>query len=320
MGRMRNVACVLSLLLLPACGDMLANGATLDRPRVLGVRVDVEGDPTRAAPGPGETTTLRWLVASPDALLWSGAVTACLAAPSQTGAPSCAGEPFAVAPSGAPSLEPAMTFTMPDAPAFEGSTGDVLLLGVLCAGAVPTLEGCGADAAEEEVVTFRFGADLGLAPPNHHPSIADEAFTYDGRPWAAPPADLPATGCASRPDDDALPRATWRPEEEDVDGPPIVMTTQPSDREPYLELVFGETPMMVESREELTVSMIVSAGTLPRRQTVIFDDEALDVSIPWTHPPLDEVPADGLTVELIAVARDGRGGMDWTRRVLCLVP
>ena len=315
--KIRKLICVLALLALPACGDMLENGGRLDRPRVLGVRVDVEGDPTRASPAPGETATLRWLVASADDVPWSGAVTACIGAPTQTGFPSCAGEPFAVAPSPIPSLEPAMTITLPSAEAFAGSTGDVLLLGVFCAGGAPTLDGCDEASVEEELVTFTFPASLGDAPPNHHPSIADEAFAYDGRAWAAPPDDLPATGCAGRADEDAFPHATWRNEDE---APELSMTTHTDDREPYLELVFGETPMQVESREELTVSIVVSAGTLPRRQTVIFDDASLDVTIPWTHPSLDEVPADGLTVELIAVARDGRGGMDWTRRALCLLP
>jgi hypothetical protein len=296
---------------------MLENGARLERPRVLGVRVELAADPTRASPAPEETATLRWLVASPEDLEWSGAIAACLAAPTQTGVPRCAGEPFAFAQSTEPSLEPTMAITLPPAAAFEGSTGQVLLLGSLCAGGTPTLEGCDEDATDGEVVFFDFPASLGDAPPNRHPSIADETFTYDERAWASPPLDVPSVGCAARPDDDALPHVPWRAEE---DAPIVAMTTRPEDREPYLELVFGEaTPTLVESREELTVALVIGAGELPRRQTVIFDDAALDVTIPWTHPPREEVPADGLTVELIAIARDGRGGMDWTRRALCLV-
>ncbi len=315
---MRKWCCVLSLLLLPACGDMLENGGRLERPRVLGVRVEIASDPTRASPAPEETATLRWLVASPDDLAWSGAITACLGAPTKTGVPRCAGEPFAFAQTAAPSLEPTMAITLPPAAVFEGSTGQVLLLGALCAGGTPSLEGCDEAATDGEVVIFGFPASLGAEPPNRHPSIADEAFAIDERAWAPPPAELPATACASRPDDDALPHVGWRAEE---DAPSLTVTTRPDDREPYLELVFGEeTPTLVESREELTIALVIGAGELPRGQTVIFDDAALDVTIPWTPPPREEIPADGLTVELIAVARDGRGGMDWTRRALCLVP
>lgn len=308
----------LLLLLLPACGDPLESGSLLDRARLLGVRVEIDGDPTRASPAPGETANLRWFVASPDDSLWSGAVTACAGAPNQTGFPSCVGEPFGVSPSGAPSLEPVTTLTLPGVDAFAGGTGDVLLLGVFCANGLPTVDGCSEGTTVSEIVTFTFPASLGVDPPNHHPSIADEAWSYDEMPWDPPPADVPATGCASAPSDASFPHVVWREED---DPPRIGITTHPDDREPYLELVF--TDMMatrVEAREELSIAHVATAGRYSRPQTDIFSDERLDVDVPWAHPPRDEVPADGLTVEMIAVMRDGRGGMDWTRRALCLMP
>ena len=78
--------------------------------------------------------------------------------------------------------------------------------------------------------------------------------------------------------------------------------------------------LVPESREELTMTHVVGAGRLARARTVILDDARRDAEIRWVHPPVEDVPADGLTVELLVVARDGRGGTDWTRRALCLVP
>ena len=40
---MRKLVCVLLLLGLPACGDMLETGARIERPRVLGVRAELPG-------------------------------------------------------------------------------------------------------------------------------------------------------------------------------------------------------------------------------------------------------------------------------------
>ncbi|MBX3271488.1 MAG: hypothetical protein KF729_14580 [Sandaracinaceae bacterium] len=311
---------VLSLLLLglPACGDMLPNGATLERPRVLGARLEVEGDPGRAWPAPGETATLRWLVAAPEpAPAWTGAITACIARPNQTGLPSCAGEPFATAVTGAPSLEPVLSFALPAAEAFEGTTGELLVAGILCAGGALGPDGCSADALDRETVILSLSTDRGAQPANRHPRLDDEEAFYDERPWAPPPSELPRAGCASAADVDAFPRVPWRDED---DAPTLRITTSPDDREAYLELVFGEMPTLVESREELTMTHVVGAGRLARARTVILDDARRDAEIRWVHPPVEDVPADGLTVELLVVARDGRGGTDWTRRALCLVP
>ncbi len=314
---MRRAAAAVLCLALSACAGDLESGSLLDRPRVLGVRVDVEGAPGRAAPAPGETFSLSWLVASPDDVSWTGAMRVCLAAPNQIGFAGCAGEPFFMGATGLPSLEPSITVTSPGPEAFSGLPGDLLVLGIFCAGGLPTADGCSEDSAEAEIVTFRFPADLGLQPANQHPSIVDETFTYDEAPWDAPPAALPATGCASTPDSPSFPHVAWASED---DAPQIGLTTQTDDREPYLEFVFGETLMRVESREELSVAHLATAGWIARPETIVFADETPNVDVPWRHPDRAEVPGDGLTVEFIFVMRDGRGGMDWTRRALCLLP
>lgn len=312
--------CLLALLLaLPACGEDLENGAFLERPRVLGARIEVADDPARAWPAPDETVDLRWLVASPDDTSWSGAFAACIAEPNQTGVPGCAGEPFAVAQTGAPTLDPVVQLTLPGAEAFEGTTGELLVLGVLCAGGMPTLErDCGEDARVTETVLFGVRVALGDAT-NDHPTISDETFTVDGEPWDPPPDPLPESGCASLEPTAALPRVAWRDGEEDPIR--VGVTTQPDDREEYLELVFGEEePQRVEAREELTFSHIATFGRFQRLQTVVFDEASMLVDVPYQPPARDDVPADGQTVEMIFVVRDGRGGADWTSRALCLTP
>jgi len=312
-----RAAAVAFVLLLAACGGELESGSLLERPRVLGVRVEVDGAPERAAPAPGETIALRWLVASPDDVAWTAAMSVCVAAPSQLGFAACAGEPFATGVTMGPTLEPTVSMTLPGPEAFVGTPGDLLVLGIFCAGGVPTMEGCSAESADSEIVTFSFPADLGEQPPNLHPSIVDETFSYDDTLWSAPPTDLPSSNCAAQADEPGLPHVRWRAED---DEPRIGITTKVEDRDAYVELVFGETLMMVDSREELTIAHIASAGRIARLETAIFDDASLDVDVPWRHPEQAEIPADGLTVEFIFVMRDGRGGMDWTHRALCLLP
>jgi hypothetical protein len=68
------------------------------------------------------------------------------------------------------------------------------------------------------------------------------------------------------------------------------------------------------------VTHVATAGLFSRLQTEVFDDDAPDPEVIWRHPDADEVPEDGLTVRFWFVVRDGRGGMDWVERAVCVVP
>jgi len=298
----KKLACLLcQLLCLSACGEDLPSGALLERPRVLGVRVEVEGEPQRAAPRAGETFELRWLLAAPEPVEWSAALVLCGAAPNQTGVPSCAGAPFATLATDAPTATPTFTARVPD-PAPE----QIVLIGTLTA-----------EAHEPETVLFVFPVAAQDDPPNQHPTLGDERITIDDRPWNVPETPPPSTGCASAPDTDAFPHVAARDEE----SPSLVeLSIAPEDREPYREIVFGEGPTVVDAREEITVSHIASGGRLARLQSIVFDDDASRVRVEWQHPSSDTLPNDGLTVSFIFVARDGRGGMDWVERSLCVTP
>ena len=78
--------------------------------------------------------------------------------------------------------------------------------------------------------------------------------------------------------------------------------------------------MLVDSREDLTITHLATAGEFARLTTIVFDDDAPDPEVEWVHPEADDVPADGLTVRFIFTVRDGRAGMDWVERAACVVP
>lgn len=75
------------------------------------------------------------------------------------------------------------------------------------------------------------------------------------------------------------------------------------------------------AREPLRLSFFASAGELPRQFAVVEaadPAETSEVTMAWTPPPVEEVPPEGLTVRIVIVARDLRGGVDFTSRTLCV--
>ena len=317
-------ATLLGATQLGGCIDDLPSGVLVERPRVLGVRVTIAGSPENAQPRAGEEVTLAWLTVPPEEG-WSHALTACVGAPSNQGIPICEGEPFAVGLSPAPEMGPAWTFTVP-----EDAAGTLLIAGVLCANGSPALpaEGemlptCEGEGATRELVTFsvRIG---GPGPINQHPEWDEDAFLFEGEPWAEPPTDLGETGCAGRSD---LPQvARRRPDEEGVAPEPTEFGfhTRPGDREPFQAFVLADPPMLQDRIEELSITHVATAGRMARLKTDVFDEETEAAStVPWIHPDdevLPEVPTDGQTVRVWWVIRDGRGGMAMTERDFCLVP
>jgi hypothetical protein len=132
---------------------------------------------------------------------------------------------------------------------------------------------------------------------NHSPSLAAAAFTVDGQPW--PPGD----GCA-------LKIAA------DTKVHPIAMALA-GQRETYTSTANAEgTPE--PRRETIQLSHFATGGKLPRQLSFIDDErDPSDVSVDWTPPTAEEMPAGGL-VRFFFVARDLRGGLDWQTRSLCL--
>ena len=166
------------------------------------------------------------------------------------------------------------------------------------------------------------GSATAEASATRHPSLSDERFTSDEMPWDAPPASLPTDGCASAAGSPSLPTVALRvvPEGEDEVPSRVGFSTEAADRETFMELVYRDAPVLEERREELVVTHVATAGRFVRLTTEVFDDEQLVRDVPWRHPDPEEVPADGLLVRFVFIAREDRGGMDRVDRAFCLVP
>jgi len=277
------------LILLAGCGDPLTPPWLIDKPRVLGARVEAAAEPERAWLRPGEGATVKWLVAAPEgapALRWAFAL--CL----PDAHDGCAMLLETMTGDGAPTL----SFTMPP-PEALGAASKLMLAGVFCAGGAPALvmgaPGC-EGMATPTVVTLPVLLDRGES--NHSPSLAAAALTVDGQPW--PPGD----GCALRVAADGK-------------AHPVVLSLA-GQRETYQSTANAEgTP--VARREALQISHFSTGGKLPRQLSFLDDDrDPSDLSVDWTPPPATELPPG--PVRFFFVARDLRGGVDWQTRSLCV--
>src|SRR4051794_18759907 len=78
------------------CDDSLKSISLIEETRVLGARIEVEADPLRASPQPGEQASLRFFVVSADgAPNVSYALSVCAVHWTSIGFPPCASAPFA---------------------------------------------------------------------------------------------------------------------------------------------------------------------------------------------------------------------------------
>nr|MDQ3036386.1 hypothetical protein [Myxococcota bacterium] len=185
---MSRRAIVLAMLWIVGCGSLPAP-SIITRTRIVGARVTIEGDPSRAWPLPGERVTLSYLVlradpSEPLVTSWS----ACVAGPAVSGIPTCAGDALAAVPAGPPSVEPPMfVIDVPDAATLGRSLGVLTLLASCAGGGSPVLDeashdvACDAEPAgrgELSTFTIRVAPDLALA--NRHPSIAGETYALVG--------------------------------------------------------------------------------------------------------------------------------------------
>lgn len=287
---------LLLCLLLVGCDDPLAYPQDIDRLRVLGARASVEGDASRAWPEPGETVSLEWLVAAPEpepATGWH--FEACPSEAASRGTPVCAGPVFASAAAPAPSTAPPrFDFTLP-AVASER----VLVHGLVCRDA--TVESLVAECpGEHERVMF----EVVVGAPdrqNRNPTLGDTPILLGGKPWpAATPAELAAPCTAAD-----LTAASGEKLELGVE-------LDASDRD-----AVDDDSELTPPFEPLLFSHFATHGRLSRPLSVVEGDASeLSLSVPWRAPK----DAAGERVRFYFVIRDGRGGVDWSTRTLCLLP
>lgn len=279
------------LLAASACTSSLDPATLIARDRVIGAKVTVDTDPSRAWPAPGEDATITWLTASPgDTPDFSWTLAACPAA-TTTDLPICDGPVFAHAESRGP--VPMLAMKIPT----DMEARSIVILGAICASGSPVIDpqnfvaSCDDDSHADLVSQHVFLAHGGET--NHHPDLAGASFVLDGAPWEA--GDCPEIAAGA----DTM-----------VLGAEVAATA----RETF-------TLDGVAWREELQLSPFATAGEIDRRYAYIEADDdrpASLVAVEWTAPGADEVPADGLRVTFNFVVRDMRGGVDAATRTLCV--
>lgn len=336
----------LSLLcLLIACGDSFVPAWLVTDLRVVGARVEVDGQPERARPEPGDDIQVSVLVIdqgakpseemgvpalTPELLQW--AFVACIPQATLIGPPICGTiiEPCEGCdgqPPADPLAFPLIGFQVPDQAKLDAAEANsVLLQGVICAGGPP---------AEDSILRFILGETDQINPcedpddegrfvsvlipiesspedPNLNPEVS--TVSLNGRSWPPPynegvPRTAPREGCA--PDLEAL-----SPEDR---------AAHPKAGDPPSSINLFVTPQSLQSyvlddvtlTEELQVSWLTDGGDLERTFSFITDP-ANSVLTQWG--PFTGVPEDGVLVRFTFVIRDGRGGTDWRERGLCILP
>lgn len=276
------------------CDDPLKSVELIDEPRLLGARVEVEGEAERAAPEPGERASARFLLAAPAPVAGLGfALSACPAAQRGSSRSECAGEVFASvnSPLG-DSFEPRLDF---EVPAGLEPSGRVLVFGVVCPESTPRDDGESCAGAESLGVTL----ELDLARPddvNHNPTLEAESISLDGEPWselAAAPGDCAGLGY------NEVAAGSSHSLEVRLDAADRDALPQPSSLDP--------------KREALQLSHFATAGDLSRAFDAIeWDSNDLTRRASWAAPQ-----QSGL-VRFWLVLRDFRGGSDFTERAVCV--
>jgi len=288
----------LTLVATSACDDPLSSVEAIDKTRVVGAKIEVAGDPTRAAPLPGEDVVVRFLVLSPDpAPSFAYALTACVAADSASDLTTCAGEPLATAASLAPVPDaPSIAFVAPaDAPL---ETRLAVLGNVCSSGAALPSEAAGTcdDGLAVRATTLDFYMDDG-SHPNTNPALTSVSF--DGTELG--PETALTADCAELP---AIPAGGKHGLNVKVDE---------ASRDP-VERETGADP----GRESLLFSYFVSRGDVDHAFSGIEStDTTSSTGAIWTAPGSIDAPT---LARFVIVVRDGRGGSDFTERRICLVP
>jgi hypothetical protein len=311
--RLRPAAALAAATLSFACDEPLKDPQLIEENRVLAARVEVEGEPERASPAPGESVTVRWLVADPaERRPLSWAFAACEAADVARGLPICNSPPFVSVESGDPVLaEPAMQFTVPQPGRLTGAER-LVIQGVICADGAARLGGsyeqarCQGEGAQTTLVMLyvTLSSD-GVA--NANPSLAGLPVRLDRSPWdESDPTWLELPSCVDAPAE--LPRVRAGSGEHELQLEPASELREPLTDDP-----------LHRSIETLQLSHFSTAGSLERPYSVIEGESADSlVSVPWQAP--GSASSGGDLVRFYIVARDLRGGADWTVRALCVTP
>lgn len=294
------------------CDDPLTLPQRIERTRVLAARVEVAAEPTRAWPAPGEDAVVHWLVVDPDPSIgFTWDLRACVATTAAVGLPSCNAVPFAsdrneVATASMPQL----SLTAP-AVAAEGDEA-IFVHGVICARGIPSADahGCVGDEADGDRVALSI--PLARTGENSNPSLADDTIRLGGADWQEP-AVTADEGCATEPESPSLP-VVHAGEDRTIE-----LELRGNDR----ERIDAQQPSYggEGAWETLQLSYSATAGTLNLPFSYVESNAppgAQHLSVKWSAP--GAAAEDGVRVRFYIVVRDLRGGSDWARRDVCVVP
>jgi hypothetical protein len=279
------------------CDEPLSRVELVDKTRVVAARVEVEGDPGRAAPLPGENVTVRVFAVAPEPdPEFAFGMSACVALDSSSTVPICAGPELASNVSLAPVFgEPTIDFEFP-----ADATGNerLAVLGRLCADgvALPSEDAARCDDGSDALdFAVDFAADDG-AHPNTNPIF--QRVTLDGADF---PEDTAATtDCALLP---SIPRGSRHTVRVELD---------PASRDPLPDAESGQ------ARESLLLSYFVTSGELDHAWSAIESTAPNTAgAFVWTAPGVRDQP---LLARVMVVARDGRGGSNFLERRVCVQP
>lgn len=289
----KRIGCWLLLSLSLGCSDGVAEASSITYTRVLGVRVEVEGDAERATPSVSEGATARVLVMGPNGVTdVAYAMDVCAAMPETGGLPACAGASLTAVAPAAPSAEP--TLQWPGFTSEQVGDADALLVrGTICEEGTPELDATRpGQCVDPSFVGVSFINRVPLLAdgqaPNRHPSLAAATLRIDDVTWDADECGA----IASR------------------DGKEHTLSITLHDA--HRETLDGEA-------ETLLLSWFANAGELDVHFSVLEAEQAEDMSleVAWTAPPADaEAIQDTATITL--VLRDQRGGVDWITRTICV--
>ena len=277
------------------CDESLKSVELVAEPRVLGARVEVLGDAARAAPAPGETATVSFLVASPELTPSVGfALAACSAAPHEGGRSACAAAPFAeVSSEDGQAAIASLDF---DVPTDLDPSGRIAVLGILCPEGSPSANGASCDGADPGTpVTLEL--ELAHADDvNSNPELEADSIGFDDDVWTELPAvDGDCTGLGF-------------PEVGVKTKHTITVELDASDRD-----ALPHPDALDAKRESLQLSHFATAGDLTRAfETIAWDSDQLSRNVSWTAPK-----AAGL-VRFWLVLRDFRGGSAFVERAVCV--
>jgi len=277
------------------CDDPLESVELIDELRVLGGRVEVTGDPGRAAPAPGERATVRLLVAAAELEPAFGfALAACSAAPRNGARGRCVSPPFAEifvenAEAAAPELEL-------EVPADVDPSGRVLVWGVVCPNGSPRPDRARCDGSDPGT-PVQLELELAHAGDvNLNPELQASSIAFDDEQW--PELTAIERACTGLGSIAVAPGSSHT----------ISVTLDESDRD-----ALPRPTELDPARESLQLSHFVSAGDITRAfESIAWDSDELTRQVSWTAPS-----TPGL-VRMWLMLRDFRGGGAFTTRSVCV--